>query len=161
MKVWVKKSNLRCNMTCTSLKAMEDNITNKKTIRRKHVAGSQGELVHCSDVSFNVSMLVLLFLVLLVRLLLLEVHLWLDILVSWDSWCGVSSSVPLGAPTPIAYVPIVLDAVCGLMYLFVFVLFVGKIGSIDKNVKGGRLLGFFVVGILFSKIIRTYLVISI
>ena len=45
--VWMEKSNLRCNMACTSLKAVEE-INVKEKI--KQVADMQGELDLCGDV---------------------------------------------------------------------------------------------------------------
>ena len=53
--VWMEKSNLRCNMACTSLKAMEE-INVKEKI--KQVADMQGELDLCGDVVSDVPALV-------------------------------------------------------------------------------------------------------
>ena len=52
--MWAEKSNLHCNMTCTSLKAVEDMNVKEKIFRGKQVADIQGELNLCDGVISNV-----------------------------------------------------------------------------------------------------------
>ena len=52
--VWVKKSNLRCNMVCT----VEDMNVKEKVFHGKQVADMQGELDLCGDVVSDVPALV-------------------------------------------------------------------------------------------------------
>ena len=52
--VWVKKSDLQCNMAHTSSKATRKIIVEKNIFRGKHEAGVQGELAISSDVLYDV-----------------------------------------------------------------------------------------------------------
>ena len=51
---WVKKSESKCNMARTSLKAKEDINIHGKIFHGNHVAEMQGELDLCGDVVSNV-----------------------------------------------------------------------------------------------------------
>ena len=51
--VWVKKSDLQCNMALTSSKATGKIIVEKNIFRGKHEAGVQGELAISSDVLYD------------------------------------------------------------------------------------------------------------
>ena len=52
--VWVKKSDLQCNMAHTSSKATGKIIVEKNIFRGKREAGVQGELAISSDVLYDV-----------------------------------------------------------------------------------------------------------
>ena len=51
---WVKKSESKCNMARTSLKAKEDINIHEKIFHGNNVADMQGELDLCGDVVSNV-----------------------------------------------------------------------------------------------------------